>query len=206
MKILLLGPQGSGKGTIGDLLSKELGLPLISNGEVLRALPVSHPRYQEIHDAMHRGELVPQDFLASMLKERTSKEDCSNGFILDGWGRKDIDLQMFDPGFDEVIYIVLSRETSLRRISGRRICKNDGWTCNIYTLPPHAAEHCDKCDGELIQRDDDTEDAVNKRLDIFYKDTIAVIEDFRAKGKLIEVDGEPLPQEVLVQILQKLKK
>lgn len=204
MKILLLGPQGSGKGTIGKLLSEHLEIPLISNGDVLRALPESHPRYKEINDAMNKGELVPQDFLAELLVDRTSKEDCKDGYILDGWGRKDIDLKMFDPGFDKVIYIVLSRETSLRRISGRRICKNDGWTCNVYTLPPESEGHCDKCDGELIQRSDDTEEAVNHRLDIFYSDTMAVIDDFRSKNKLIMVDGEPLPKAVLAEILQKL--
>ena len=100
MKILLLGPQGSGKGTVGKMMSDYYRVPIVSTGHILRSLPESHPRKKEVVDLLARGELVPQDLVAQLLGEETSKEGCLNGFIFDGWGRAMIDLEYFDPGFD----------------------------------------------------------------------------------------------------------
>lgn len=180
-------------------------MPFVSNGELLRALPTTHPRYEEIRGYMNRGDLVPQDFIADLLKDRLSQGDCVNGFVMDGWGRKAIDLELYDPNYDVVIFIDISKETSLKRITGRRICTVDNSTCNIYTLPSQTGGSCDKCGGELIQREDDTEEVVLHRLELFEQDTLPVINTFRRAGKLIEVNGEPLPDEILADILQKLK-
>ncbi len=204
MKILLMGPQGCGKGTVGRILSEKMGIPLISNGEVLRSLPVSHPRYQEINDRMSKGELVPQDFLAQLLKETTSKPECAKGYILDGWGRKDLDLKLFDPIFDHVIFINISPETSVHRISGRRVCPVDNTAFNIYTLPPKVENICDVCGAELTHRNDDKEEVVMRRWEIFNTDTAKVLQIFREQGKLIEVDGEPAPDVIAQNILAKI--
>lgn len=201
MKILLLGPQGSGKGTVGAKLSTLLDIPIIGVGDLLRSMPTTHPRYNEITSMMNEGRLAPQDFVADLIKERVSQDDCSDGFILDGWGRAMIDLHYFDPGYDRVVVIDISRETSLKRITGRRICSGNGKTYNIYTLPPETLK---ECEGELIQREDDTEEAVNKRLDIYYEETAKVIEHFRNKGILYIVDGEGTPDEVVDNVLEVL--
>ncbi|MCA9302051.1 nucleoside monophosphate kinase [Candidatus Nomurabacteria bacterium] len=202
MKVLLLGPQGSGKGTVGDIVSKRLGIPAISSGQLLREIPPSHPRFEEINDLMGKGVLVSQDLVASLIEERVSREDCAKGYILDGWGRAMIDLKYFDPGYDKVIVLVLSREECVRRITGRRICDSDGKTYNIYTLPP---EEVAKCKGNLIQRADDTEESVNKRLEIYYSDTMKVVDHFRALGKVFEVDAGGSPAEVAELVIKVLQ-
>lgn len=201
MKILLLGPQGCGKGTIGDMLAERMGIPHVSSGEMLRAIPENDPNYKVANDYMSRGELVPQDIVAALLKERFSRDDCKNGFILEGWGRCRLDLELFDPVFDKVIVLNISRDTSIKRISGRRLCDSDGKVYNIYTLPK---EELENCQGNLIQRADDTEEAVNRRLDIYYSDTQEVIDDFKLQEKVLEIDAEPLPDEIFSNVLSAL--
>lgn len=205
MKILLIGPQGCGKGTIGNMLSDYLGIPLISAGQILREVSEDHPRRQEIQDYMTRGELVPQDLVADLLREETSKDSCKNGFIFDGWGRTMIDLHFYDPDFDKVIFIKIAAETSVMRISSRRTCSDCGSVFNVVSVPPKVEGICDKCGGTLIQREDDTEEAVRRRLQIFNSETLEVIEHFRNHGKLLEVDGEGSPEEVFKLVLEALK-
>ncbi|MBW6441688.1 nucleoside monophosphate kinase [Patescibacteria group bacterium] len=205
MKILLIGPQGSGKGTIGKKLSDYLNIPLISAGQILRDLPEQHSRKEEIDSHMERGELVPQDMVADLLREETSKERCRNGFIFDGWGRAMIDLEYYDPGFDKVVYFNIPPELSVKRLSSRRTCESCGEIFNIITVPPKVDGVCDFCGGNLVQREDDTEEAVRRRLDIFNNKTMEVIDHFRAQGRLIEIDGSGTPEEVFQLVLPTLE-
>lgn len=205
MKILLIGPQGCGKGTVGSMLSDYLGIPLISAGHILREVSENHPRKKEIQDYMAKGELVPQDLVADLLREETSKDSSKNGFIFDGWGRTMIDLHFYDPNFDKVIFINISPETSVKRISSRRTCGDCGSVFNIVSVPPKVEGICDECEGDLIQREDDTEEAVRRRLQIFNTETSDVIEHFRNEGKLVEIDGEGTPEEVFKLALEALK-
>lgn len=201
MKILLLGPQGCGKGTIGQMLSDYMGIPVLSVGEMLRLVDESSPYYHKIKEETKKGILVDESIVASLLREELSKEKYKNGFILDGWARSMENLKAFDPGFDIVIVFELSRETSIKRISGRRICETDGKVYNIYTLPK---EELEKCKGRLIQREDDTEEAVKTRLDIYYNQTSKVIDYFDALGKTIHIDAEPLPDVIFSNLISKL--
>ncbi len=201
MKILLIGPPASGKGTIGAMLSDKLSIPLISGGALLRALPHEHPRYIEIHDKVTRGDPAPQDFLAGLYKEQAESTLAANGFILDGWGRKLIDLELYDPGFDFVIVFTLSRESALKRITGRRICKTDGEIYNIYTLSP---EKLKDCEGDLEQRADDKEEVVNHRLDLYETDSGEVLEYLATRYQIVYVDAEPNPDEVFEATLKAL--
>ena len=201
MKILLMGPQGCGKGTIGEMLSQRLGIPLIGVGQLLRDIPQTHPLYTELHEAIDKGILAPNDKVAQLLKERTSLLDCNNGYILDGWGRQISDLEQFNPGFDVVLNISISEGTSIKRISGRRMCTSNGKIYNIYTLPK---EMLAECKGELVQRSDDTEEAVKTRLSIYYSETQEVLAYFREKGILREIDGEGTPDEVFDLALKAL--
>ncbi|HAZ29298.1 TPA: hypothetical protein DCY43_00890 [candidate division WWE3 bacterium] len=200
MKILLIGPQGCGKGTIGELLAKEFGIPTISVGQLLRLASLSSPHYLRIQEDINKGALVPEVIVVELLTEELKKDIYTNGFIFDGWGRRISDLKAFDPGFDIVIVFELSRETSIKRITGRRICSADGKTYNIYTLP----QDVKNCTGELEQRDDDTEDAVTKRLGIYYTETAEVIDFFDNKHKTIHVNAEPMPEVIFRDILAKL--
>lgn len=196
MKILLMGPQASGKGTQGEKLSELTGLPLLSVGEVLRHVTHSHPRYNELNEAMNKGELVSMDIVGDLLRYRTSQDDCKDGFILDGWGRAVSNIAEFNPGFDAVLVIKIPREESLKRITGRRLCTSDGKTYNIYTMPQEDLV----CKGELIQRADDTEEAVNRRLEIYYTETQKVLDMFKHEGKLLEIDGMGTPDEVFERV------
>lgn len=204
MKILLMGPVGSGKGTQGELLSEYLGLPLISVGQTLRDLPKDHRWYKEINDILLAGTLAPQDKVSSILRERTSLPDCKNGFIMDGWGRSAVDLDFFDPHYDKVILIDISKETTLFRLSTRRTCASCGAVFNIKTMPPKVEGVCDKCGGALIQRDDDKQEAIIKRMEIFKTETQENIKKFRERGILVEVSGENSPEQVFKEILNKL--
>lgn len=193
---MLIGPPASGKGTQGDMLNDKYSIPLISGGALLRALPESHPRHKEINDLMSNGEPAPQDFLAELYKARIMESDCDNGFILDGWGRKLIDLKLFDPGFDLVIVFDLPREEALKRISGRRICDSDGEIYNIYTLSADEIH----CDGNLIQRDDDKEEVVNHRLDLYEADNPEVLDYLESKYKVVHIDATPMPDEIFAEV------
>lgn len=196
-----MGPQGSGKGTVGEKLSERLHIPLIGVGQTLRALPKNTLEGKKLQERLDKGDLAPNDLVAEILKKRVALPDCSNGYILDGWGRKMSDIELFDPGFDKVISLIISKEVSLIRISGRRTCDSDGKIYNIYTLPK---EELEKCQGNLIQRSDDTEEAVNKRLNIFYTETQPVIDYFKQKELLVEVDAEPKPDTVLLNLCSAL--
>lgn len=201
MKILLLGPQGCGKGTIGQMLSDKVGIPILSIGEMLRSVESSSHHYQKVQEELKKGVLVSEEIVVALIKEELAKEKYSSGYIFDGWGRRMSDLKAFDPGFDYVVVFELSRETSVKRISGRRLCEVDGKTYNIYTLPK---EELAKCPGKLVQRDDDTEEAVNKRLEIYYTQTMEVVDYFDKLGKTIHVSAEPFPEVIFADLMIKL--
>lgn len=201
MKILLMGPQGCGKGTIGKMLSEKIGMPLLSVGDLLRSLTPESPYYQIVKEQMEKGVLVDNHLVGAILKQATDSSEYVKGYIFDGWARQMSDLDVFDPGFDFVVVFEMSRETSIKRISGRRICLADGKSYNIYTLPK---EELAKCPGELVQREDDTEEAVKKRLDIYYTETMKVVNYFDEQGKTIHIDAEPLPEAVFADLMSKL--
>jgi len=198
MMILLMGPQGCGKGTQGEKLSGFLNIPLITVGDLLRDLSQTHPRYVELHSVMDKGELAPFDLVAQLIQEKITALNCGSNYILDGWARSLHNLNFFDPNPDLVLVINISRQESVRRVSGRRTCETDGKVYNIYTLPK---EEVAKCAGNLVQREDDTEDAVNRRLDIYQTETLPVIEYFKKRGtKVIEIDGEQTPEDVFKSV------
>ena len=201
MKILLMGPQGSGKGTVGEMLSERLGVPLIGLGDILRALPKESADSIFVRSYMDRGELPPNDLLVKIISKRVLQSDCKDGYILDGWGRRFSDIEKFDPGFDAVLNLDISRETSIKRISGRRTCTSDGKIYNIYTLPK---EQLKECVGELVQRADDTEEAVKTRLEIYYTATQETLDYCAKKGTLKNIDAEGTPKEVFINALTAL--
>ena len=205
MKILLVGPPGCGKGTIGKKLSNHLNIPLISAGQILRDLPEKHPRKKEIDYYMGKGDLAPQDLVAELLREKTLPDRCADGYIFDGWGRSLTNLKHYDPDFDKVFYIKIAPETSIKRLSSRRTCESCGAIFNIISVPPKVEGICDLCGGDLIQRDDDIEEAVKRRLEIFNTQTVKVIDYFKELGVLVEIDGSGTPDEVFHLVLNALR-
>jgi len=203
MKILLIGPPASGKGTLGPLLSEALGVPHITMGGLFRSLPKEHPQYLEVHKYLDAGDFVPVEISSVLVKERLSQEDCAKGFILDGWCRRMVDLEAYEPDFDAVIYINIPKEVVIKRIAGRRMCEADGKVYNIYTLPK---EELEKCPGPLTRREDDTEEVALHRWQVQHiEGSLPVIEYFKNKGLIIEVDGTPSPDEVLENALKGIK-
>ncbi|MFC1700087.1 adenylate kinase family protein [Patescibacteria group bacterium] len=200
MKVLFIGPQGSGKGTIGEMISEYSGIPIISSGQTLREIPKDHPWYEEINDQMNKGVLVEQSRVAQLLREKLQQDKYNNGFIMDGWFRAQKDVDLFDPGFDKAVYLNISREETLKRLTSRRTCSKCGDIYNTITLPPKVKGVCDECEGELYQRKDDIPEAINKRLDVFEKETLPIIEMLRKNGILIEVDAMETPQEVFEKV------
>lgn len=202
MKILMIGPQGSGKGTIGGMVSESLNIPLISTGSLLRNIDKDHPWYNEINEQMNIGHLVDQKKVAALLDEELKKEECKNGFVLDGWYRSMKDVETYEVALDKAFYLTISPETTVKRLGSRRTCSECGEIYNTVTPSekPKVDGICDKCGGKLEQRQDDTEEAILKRLSIFNSETAGVIDYLRENGLLIEIDGEGPPKEVFDRI------
>jgi adenylate kinase len=198
MIILLTGPQGSGKGTIGNLLAEYLNLPLIGAGKILRSLSEDHPKYEEVKIAVLKGYLAPQEIVAEILKERVSQEDCKNGYILDGWGREKRDLEFFNPPIDHVIVLEIPTEVSINRVLGRRICDSNGKTYNIFTQTPDKLK---ECTGKLLKRSDDkSESTVLKRLELYRLTTIPTIEAYKDFTKVSYIDATGTVNEVCEKV------
>lgn len=187
MKLIMLGAPGSGKGTQAKFITKDRNIPQISTGDLLRsAVKANTELGREAKKYMDAGKLVPDDLVLQLLKERISQDDCANGFILDGYPRNLAQAEELRniTEIDMVINIEVDYGLLVTRITGRRTCKNCGAIYHIEYSPPNNPGICDKCSGELYQRDDDTEQTVRKRLDTYEKETKPLI-DYYINKKLL---------------------
>ncbi len=187
MKLIFVGPQGCGKGTQAKVVCEKLNLCHISTGDLLRA--VEGDLKIEIKSCTDEGNLVPDELIVRILKERILQDDCENGFILDGFPRNVAQAEELDKimKIDKVIEIAISDDESVRRISGRRNCPGCGIIWNVNTSPkPIYDSKCDKCGAELVQRIDDNEESLRKRLEIYHRDTEPILERYDS----VKVDGE----------------
>ncbi len=204
MKLLIIGPQGSGKGTQAQLISKKLQIPHISTGDLFREL--QGELKQEVNNYMNQGKLVPDELTIKILKQRLEQPDTEKGFILDGFPRNlnQTELLKQITDIDKVIEIDISDELAIKRITGRRLCKNCNINYNLITEPkPKNPSKCDKCQSPLIQRPDDTEEAVKKRLQTYHQETEPILNIY--KNKIIKVNGEQSIEDVDKEIMEKLK-
>lgn len=205
-KVLLMGPQGAGKGTVAALLKDKLGLPHISMGDIFRDTVKSNsPLGQKLKAIMDKGELVPLEITAQMLKERLSKPDCAKGYLLDGYPRNLEQAEVLDSieTVDQVIVMEISRQVSLDRLTTRRQCRKCSAIFNVKSMPPKKEGICDACGGELYQRDDDKAEAIIKRLDIYDQETTPLVK--RYESKVLKVDAAKPIAEVEKMILNALK-
>lgn len=204
MKIILIGPQGSGKGTQAQIISKELEIPHISTGDLVRGLEPGELKNQ-VDEIINKGNLIPDDLMIKILKQRLSKPDTKKGFILDGFPRnKDqVDLLKQITSINTIIEINLSDKEAIRRIAGRRLCKKCHINYNIITEPkPENPEVCDKCGEKLIQRNDDYEDAVKERLETYHKETEPILNFY---PDAIQINGSQTIEKISQNILNLLK-
>jgi adenylate kinase len=207
--MIFLGPPGSGKGTQAKMISERLGIPQISTGDMLRAaVSEGTPMGLKAKALMEQGALVSDDVVIGIVRERLAKADCDKGFILDGFPRTvaqadalGATLEEMGKKLDAVVSLVVDSEAVVERIAGRRTCRNCGKMYHVRFDPPRTEGRCDNCGGELYLRDDDREETIRKRLDVYKEQTAPLIAYYRSRGLLSEVDGMQDIHEVQQQIL-----
>ncbi len=198
MDVVLLGAPGAGKGTQAELLSEHLGVPHIATGDLFReALRGDTPLGRQARAYMDRGELVPDSVTIAMVRERMRQPDTSQGAIFDGFPRTVEQAQALDGLLTEhgrrvdiAIYIDVRPEVLLERLSGRWICRDCGGVYHILSNPPQVPGICTACGGELYQRPDDRPEVQRHRIEVYLEQTAPLIEYYRERGLLTEVDGE----------------
>ena len=194
MKLILLGAPGAGKGTQAEVICNALKIPAISTGNIIReALAQGTEMGLKAKSFMDAGQLVPDDVVIGIIKERLAKDDCANGFILDGFPRTIPQAEALDAMgviIDKVIDIEVPDEKIAARMSGRRVCKDCGSSYHLEYKAPKAEGVCDACDGELIQRKDDAPETVLDRLAVYHKQTEPLKDYYSKKGILRIVEGQ----------------
>lgn len=214
MYIILVGAQGSGKGTQAEMLSETLGIPHLASGDLFRkAIDEKTELGLKVKVYMDRGELVPDDLTVAMVLGRLAMPDCAWGVILDGFPRTVAQAQALDNGLQTVgkqidiaIYLKVPREELLKRLSGRYICRANQHVYNIYSNPPKVPGVCDIDGSELYQRPDDLGEAVQTRLDIFFSETIQLLDYYGSQHKLAEVNGNQGIDQVQSELLETIQK
>lgn len=197
MKLILLGPPGAGKGTQAKMLTERYRIPQISTGDILRAaVKEGTPMGVKAKGYMDAGGLVPDEVVVGIVRERLQQPDCQNGFILDGFPRTVAQadalkstLADLDKNLDAVISLEVDPEALVERLTGRRTCRDCGRGFHITFDPPAVAGKCDACRGELIQRDDDKEETIRKRLEVYRAQTEPLVAYYQSAGLLSTIDG-----------------
>ena len=209
MKLILLGPPGAGKGTQAEILSKDLAIPTISTGNILRAaVKAGTPIGRKAKAFMDAGKLVPDAVIIGIIRERLEEADCTNGFILDGVPRTIAQAAALEKAgitFDDVISIEISDETIMERMSGRRVCESCGASYHMVAVPPKQEGVCDKCGGKLVQRKDDAPETVKARLEVYHKETEPLKDFYAQRGLLKPVENQPSVEETSQAILRVLR-
>jgi len=211
MKIILLGPPGAGKGTIAKALMAQDGSVQISTGDILRAaVTAGTPLGKQAEAAMKAGDLVTDELIMGIMEERLQEEDCQQGYLLDGFPRtlpqaqalKTL-LAKLGEKIDCVLELDIPRDVIIDRLTTRRTCLNCGEIYNVKFKPPKVEGICDVCGSEIVQRDDETEEAIENRLEVYNEQTAPLVEFYRSEGLLVSVPSSEL-EPVLAAISSRL--
>ena len=208
MKLILLGAPGAGKGTQAEIISKKLNIPTISTGNILReAIKNGTPTGLKAKEFMDNGKLVPDDVIIGIVRERVAREDCANGYILDGVPRTIPQAQALEDAgihFDCVVSIEIADSVIEARMTGRRVCGSCGASFHIVANPPKKEGVCDLCGSELVIRKDDAPETVKNRLKVFHTETEALKDFYRKLGILKLVEGDQPIEAATADILRAL--
>ncbi|MBI2866774.1 MAG: adenylate kinase [Chloroflexi bacterium] len=216
MKVVLLGPPGAGKGTQAALLSQRLGLAHVATGDLFRkALSQGTPLGKQAKTYMDKGALVPDQVTIAMVMERLADPDTAAGVLFDGFPRNLVQAAALDEALKlkrtavaAVVLVNVPDEELVRRLAGRWICRSCQTPYHLVNAPPTVSGKCDRCGGELYQRDDDKEVTVRRRLNVYHEQTAPLVDYYRKQGKLVEVDGTGQVEQVtqaIAAILQRKK-
>ena len=209
MKIILLGAPGAGKGTQAEVISQKLNIPSLSTGNMLReAQKKGTPLGQQAKSYMESGQLVPDELVIGIIKERMAQPDCAGGFILDGFPRTVAQAEALDQmgvAIDRVIEIDVPDKAIVTRMSGRRVCEGCGASYHLTHNPPAAEGVCDKCGGKLVTRKDDDPKTVQQRLETYHRQTQPLVDYYQKAGKLRTIDGNQPLEEASAAILRALE-
>ncbi len=212
MKLVFLGAPGAGKGTQAKKLVEKYAIPQISTGDLLRAAVAAGTALgKEAKSYMDKGELVPDRVVLGMVEERLKQDDCKNGYILDGFPRNTSQAEALDKMLSALnmpltaaVSVDVPFDDLMKRLTGRRTCKACGQMYNIYFNAPQKTGICDKCGGELFQRDDDKEETIKKRLDVYNAQTAPLFDYYKKKGILKSVAGTGSIDEIFSNICKAL--
>ena len=197
MKLILLGAPGAGKGTVAKRLTEQGGSVQISTGDILRGAVAAGTELGKQAEAfMKAGDLVPDDLIMGIMQQRLQESDCANGFLLDGFPRtipqaeslKEL-LRKIGVSLDFAVEIDVPRDVILDRLTTRRTCVDCGAIYNVKSMPPKVTGVCDKCGGKLMQRDDETEEAISNRLDVYNEKTAPLVDFYNDEGMLLTVSA-----------------
>jgi adenylate kinase len=212
MRLVLLGAPGAGKGTQAKKLIEKYSIPQISTGDLLRAaVSAGTPLGKEAKSSMDKGELVPDSVVLGMVEERLKQDDCKKGYILDGFPRNtkqaealDRMLTSLNMPLSAALSVDVPFDDLMKRLTGRRTCKACGQMYNVYSNTPKKEGICDKCGGALFQRDDDKEETIKKRLEVYSSQTAPLIDYYKNKGILKTVGGTGSIDEIFKSVLSAL--
>ncbi len=211
-RVVLLGPPGAGKGTQAKLLQEKFDAPQISTGDILRkAIADETPLGKQAAEYVRSGALVPDSLIVDLVAERLKQKDCAKGFVLDGFPRtipqaQDLDaiLRKMGLALDGVLSVEVPEKIIVERLSGRRTCKGCGRLYHVVFDPPKAAGACDRCHGELYQRDDDREETITHRLNVYYSQTAPLVNYYRQRGLLRDIDGVGTVDDIRIRVTDAL--
>ena len=204
---ILIGPQGSGKGTQAKRIAEKYKIPHISTGDIFREMKYEQTALgKKVREIMDKGNLIPDEITNQIVAQRVVKSDCENGFVLDGYPRNIVQAEFLEQKkpVSKCIYIGINDSEAIKRISARLICSTCKADYNTIYIKPKKAWVCDKCNGALIQREDDKPEFVKKRLATFHKETKPLLDYYEKRGVLLKVDGLQAIEKVFEEIKNNL--